>query len=73
MAKGKKVEEIIKAGKGEAKLLYCGCKSDKNGVSYSAEYQDRMYGLGTRVCNKTMKKKGAESVYYVCTVCGRQH
>lgn len=36
------------------------------------EDQDRRYGNGNRVFNKTTKKKGTESTFFRCTVCGSE-
>jgi hypothetical protein len=36
------------------------------------EYQDKKYGKGNRIFNPTSKKKGADSIYYRCTVCLRE-
>lgn len=43
----------------------CGCKPEP---SYAAEYQNKKYGDGMRVCNVDLKKTEA-----ACTVCGRNH
>lgn len=40
------------------KLLSCTCKS---------EYQDRVYGKGMRVHNKSVSKLGTK---FRCTICG---
>jgi len=42
-------------------IIRCTCKH---------EYQDRAYGRGNRVANKTTK---SDPPGYRCTVCGREH
>lgn len=43
------------------KVISCTCQS---------EYQDKLYGKGRRIANKTEKKLGLSPVWR-CTVCGK--
>lgn len=43
----------------------CGCKN---------EFQDRAYGQGVRIANRTQKSKSPQETTVVrCTSCGREH
>jgi len=42
------------------KKIKCTCTND---------FQDRFYGKGIRIANKTQKSKGTTDKYYRCTVC----
>jgi hypothetical protein len=44
----------------DTKIVKCSCKH---------EYQDKQYGAGNRVANKT----AATPAKYICTVCGKEH
>lgn len=43
------------------KIIKCNC---------GHHYQDKAYGPGMRVHNRTEKRKGVSATYYRCTVCG---
>ena len=43
----------------------CNCKADDKGNTNGAQYQDKRYGKGQRVCNLDKDKNPR------CTVCGR--
>jgi len=37
-----------------------------------SEYQDRKYGKGMRVMNRTANKKSENNYYHRCTICGKE-
>jgi len=47
------------------KIIKCDCKAEP---SHGADYQNKKYGAGMRVCNEDQQKKSAQ-----CTVCGKIH
>jgi hypothetical protein len=62
-------------------ILYCGCKASPmkggaygGGFTNGAEFQDKTYGKGYRVCTgpKGTADKKKDSVTYTCTVCGSE-
>ena len=47
------------------RVLQCSCKSDKNGETKSAKYQDKIYSPGFRLHNRTNNG-------WICTICNKE-
>lgn len=60
MAKKDKGQDVSKMG-GPTKVMHCKCDHD---------FQDKKYGRGLRVHNRT--EKGSRTIYR-CTVCNNEH